>query len=99
MNNRHEKRGVPDSGGRKLFRRLTSIQSNESGASPSSQSPFWPEEYLADDIPEARIWTYGYNADVIEGLFRPSNQNSISNHGRDLAVRFERDVNNAVGDI
>ena len=59
-------------------------------------NPFWPEEYLANDIPEARIWIYGYNADVIEGIFRASNRNNISNHGRDFAVRFDRDVDNDV---
>lgn len=28
---------------------------------------FWHDKYLTQDIPEARIWTYGYNADVIGG--------------------------------
>ncbi|KFY92599.1 hypothetical protein V498_04835 [Pseudogymnoascus sp. VKM F-4517 (FW-2822)] len=50
---------------------------------------FWPEEYLAPDLPQARIWTYGYNADVIGGLFQANNQNSVSQHGRDFAVRSE----------
>ncbi|OAF59174.1 hypothetical protein VC83_04384 [Pseudogymnoascus destructans] len=55
---------------------------------------FWPEEYLVPDLPQARIWTYGYNADVIGGLFQANNQNSISQHGRDFAVRLERDIDN-----
>ncbi|KAL2672302.1 hypothetical protein Neosp_013005 [[Neocosmospora] mangrovei] len=58
------------------------------------QKPFWPDEFLAQDLREARVWTYGYNANVIEGLFQASNQNSVSQHGRDLAVRFEREVDN-----
>jgi hypothetical protein len=64
----------------------------------SSTSPklFWPDEYLTQDIPEARVWTYGYNADVIGGLFQANNQNSVSQHGRDLAVRVERDIENKV---
>ena len=57
---------------------------------------FWPYEYLAKDIPQARVWTYGYNADVVGGLFQASNKNSVSQHGRDLAVRLERDVDNEV---
>ncbi|KAK5994162.1 FAD-dependent monooxygenase prx3 [Cladobotryum mycophilum] len=61
---------------------------------PLLQKPFWPEEFLATDIPEARIWTYGYNADVIEGVFQANNGNSISQHGRDLAVQFDREIDN-----
>lgn len=56
---------------------------------------FWPEEYLVPDIPQARIWTYGYNADVI-GLFQANSKNSVSQHGRDLAVRLEREIDNEV---
>ncbi|KAI1374708.1 hypothetical protein F4677DRAFT_455383 [Hypoxylon crocopeplum] len=53
---------------------------------------FWPQDYLAEDLPEANVWTYGYNADVIGGLFQAENQNSVSQHGRDLAVKMERDL-------
>ncbi|KAI1740902.1 hypothetical protein F4680DRAFT_418071 [Xylaria scruposa] len=54
---------------------------------------FWPYDYLLDDVPEAEVWTYGYNADVI-GLFQANNRNSISQHGRDLAVKLEREIDN-----
>ena len=57
---------------------------------------FWPEEYLVHDLPQARIWTYGYNADVIGGLFQANNKNSVSQHGRDLAVKLEREIENRV---
>ncbi|OTA70590.1 hypothetical protein K449DRAFT_15352 [Hypoxylon sp. EC38] len=53
---------------------------------------FWPRDFLVQDLPDARIWTYGYNADVIGGLFQSNNQNSISQHGRDLATKIERDI-------
>jgi hypothetical protein len=43
------------------------------------------------------VWTYGYNADVIGGLFQANNKNSISQHGRDLSVRLEREIDNEVG--
>ncbi|KAH0566370.1 hypothetical protein GP486_000228 [Trichoglossum hirsutum] len=55
---------------------------------------FWPNEYLTQDIPKARIWTYGYNADVIDSFFRANNNNSVSQHGRDLAIRIEREIKN-----
>ncbi|KAI2626550.1 hypothetical protein GGR54DRAFT_591476 [Hypoxylon sp. NC1633] len=53
---------------------------------------FWPRDYLAEDISEARIWTYGYNADVIGDVFQANNQNSISQHGEDLKVKIEREI-------
>ncbi|KAF2686316.1 hypothetical protein K458DRAFT_430168 [Lentithecium fluviatile CBS 122367] len=64
-------------------------------SSSSSSSVFWPEQYLTSDIPQARVWTFGYNADVIGGLFQANNKNSISQHGRDLPVRLERDIDNS----
>lgn len=64
----------------------------EETASTSPSTIFWPNEFLANDLTEARIWTYGYNADVIGGLFQPGNGNSISHHGRDLSVQIEREV-------
>ncbi|CAH0026249.1 unnamed protein product [Clonostachys rhizophaga] len=71
--------------------KTTSTALSEAGGQPK---PFWPEEFLTRDLPDARIWTYGYNADVIQGMFRAGNQNSISQHGRDLSAQFERDVAN-----
>jgi hypothetical protein len=56
---------------------------------------FWPQDYLVPDLPEARAWTYGYNADVI-GTFAVNNQNSVSQHGRDLAVKLERELEDQV---
>ncbi|RYP18020.1 hypothetical protein DL767_009912 [Monosporascus sp. MG133] len=55
---------------------------------------FWPRDYLTEDIPEARVWTYGYNADVVRGMFQADNQNSVSQHGQDLATHFKRDIEN-----
>ncbi|KAF7529454.1 hypothetical protein G7054_g9838 [Neopestalotiopsis clavispora] len=73
--------------------RPTSHDSNTSTGRRGSSKIFWPRDYLAVDIPDARIWTYGYNADVI-GMFKANNQNSVSQHGQDLAVKFERDIDN-----
>jgi hypothetical protein len=60
---------------------------------------FWPDEYLTKDIPEARVWTYGYNADAIGGVFEANNKNSVSQHGRDLSVLIEREIRNEVGTL
>lgn len=70
--------------------------STRSNATSQSQQVFWPQEYLAKDVSQARVWTYGYNADVIGGLFQANNKNSVSQHGRDLRVRLERDMDNEV---
>jgi hypothetical protein len=48
------------------------------------------------DLPRARIWTYGYNADVVGGLFQANNKNGVSQHGRDLAVKLDREIDNEV---
>lgn len=56
----------------------------------------WPSRFLVTDLPQAHVWTYGYNADVIGGLFQANNKNSISQHGRDLANQLERDIENDV---
>ncbi|KAJ4158226.1 uncharacterized protein LMH87_008759 [Akanthomyces muscarius] len=80
-----------------LFRAKTSKSTADSktGERDSVSSRlFWPDELLAHDIPEARVWTYGYVADVIGGLFEANNKNSVSQHGRDLAVRVEREIDN-----
>lgn len=79
---------------------FSTSKSSASPAEAKSQGPsarlFWPEAYLLDDVPEARVWTYGYNADVISGLFQANNTNSISQHGRDLAVKLDREIDNEV---
>jgi hypothetical protein len=72
----------------------TDIKSGE--GSSASRKLFWPDEYLTHDIPDARVWTYGYNADAIGGLFQAKSKNSVSQHGRDLAVQAEREIENEV---
>ncbi|KAK6950452.1 hypothetical protein Daesc_008780 [Daldinia eschscholtzii] len=60
-------------------------------SSSTQHKVFWPRDYLAEDFPKARVWTYGYNADVI-GAFQANNKNSVSQHGKDFAVRVERNL-------
>ncbi|KAI1455276.1 hypothetical protein F4805DRAFT_468791 [Annulohypoxylon moriforme] len=66
-------------------------ESNNAGPS-GKHKVFWPRDYLIEDLPEANVWTYGYNADVIGGLFQANNQNSVSQHGKDLQVKIEREL-------
>lgn len=67
-----------------------------SETSSTAEKLFWPAEFLAEDIPEAKIWTYGYNADVLAGMFQMNSKNSISQHGADFSARIEREIDNEV---
>ena len=43
----------------------------------------WPKVLLADDIPDARISAFGYDADIVK-LLGPAGQNRIRHHARNL---------------
>jgi hypothetical protein len=43
----------------------------------------WPKSLLSTDIPEARIITYGYDADVARWT-RPAGQNTVREHARNV---------------
>ncbi|CAD6593296.1 MAG: hypothetical protein ASARMPREDX12_007021 [Alectoria sarmentosa] len=43
----------------------------------------WPQELLSKKIPEARLLTYGYNADVVY-FIKPAGQNTVREHARNL---------------
>ncbi|KAF2968399.1 hypothetical protein GQX73_g5137 [Xylaria multiplex] len=60
------------------------------GVVGGSKTVYWPADLLPSAVPRARIWTYGYNADISSGFFRPNNKNSILEHGNDLMVKVER---------
>jgi len=71
-----------------------------STASEVQKSVYWPADILPDKVPDARIWTYGYNADVISGFFGQNNQNSILKHANDFMVKLERTLRDDVsGDL
>lgn len=78
-------------------RRSGGFKNTEGSSSP--EGPFWAKDFLAEDILEAKVWTYGYNADTIEGIFQAGNQNTVFRYGEDLAVRFNRDIDNAVRSV
>ena len=63
-------------------------------ASSGSKSIFWPEELLPRDIPNAKIFTYGYNADVIGGLLKGPDMNNVSQHATNLMVDLTFELKN-----
>ena len=76
--------------------RLSESDCIDNGTNAAQGQLFWPHDYLAKDIPQARVWTYGYNADVFEGFFQASNKDSVSKLGENLRVRLERELDNEV---
>ncbi|KAH7109099.1 hypothetical protein B0J11DRAFT_601969, partial [Dendryphion nanum] len=70
------------------------FMSGEKSSAPISETPsqspgvFWPEHFLAPDIPEAIVWTFGYNVDSLAG----KNMNTVNDHSRDLVNRLEREL-------
>lgn len=45
---------------------------------------FWPQTLLARDLPNARILTFGYDADIV-GALKPAGSNTLRDHGKSLA--------------
>lgn len=45
---------------------------------------FWPSDLLPKDLPDARILSFGYDADVVRALDAASS-NSLRDHGKSLA--------------
>ncbi|KAH8899758.1 TPR-like protein [Thozetella sp. PMI_491] len=79
---------------RAMFKKKLSLSpADSSDADSTHDTVYWPADYLVDDVPKARVWAYGYNADVI-GVFEASSKNSVSQHGLDLAARIEREIDN-----
>jgi hypothetical protein len=79
----------------KSLRRQKESSQNTEAVLPA-QAIHWPAQILPQEIPQARIWTYGYNADVIAGFFRQNNKNSILQHANDLMVKLERTFDDEV---
>ena len=71
--------GIPSMVGTKIKTREVhhdkTIADSHGAESRHDQTIFWIQDFLAQDIPYARILTYGYNADII-GVFQASNKNS-----------------------
>ena len=50
----------------------------------------WPAELLSGDLPDARIMSFGYDADVVNA-WSPASQNRIGNHALDLLGGLTRE--------
>jgi hypothetical protein len=58
---------------------------------------YWPHDLLPLDIPEARILTYGYDADVIgSSQADEGNIHNFTRHSQDLLARLEREIQDDV---
>ncbi|KAJ5903949.1 hypothetical protein N7504_006332 [Penicillium tannophilum] len=44
---------------------------------------FWPKQLLPRDLPTARVWTFGYDADII-GALKTASSNTLRDHGKSL---------------
>ncbi|KAL9632948.1 MAG: hypothetical protein Q9164_004993 [Protoblastenia rupestris] len=58
----------------------------------------WPELLLTNDLPEARVITYGYDADVVH-FWSMASQNTVGDHSQKLLISLAnlRDSTNTVG--
>ncbi|MCJ1270270.1 hypothetical protein MMC22_010166 [Lobaria immixta] len=56
----------------------------------------WPESLLSRNPPNAKILTYGYNADVVGGFLDDHGKNGITNHANGLMVKLSSEINNQV---
>jgi hypothetical protein len=64
-----------------------------------SKKCYWPRDLLPLDIPEARILTYGYDADVIGSSQADEGKiNNFSRHSQDLLAQLEREVQEDVSE-
>ncbi|KAJ5972573.1 uncharacterized protein N7479_002491 [Penicillium vulpinum] len=61
-------------------------QDEENGAPISGI--FWPRDLLKEDLPQARIMTFGYNTNIQQG-YHAVNQGNIFSHARDLLYELE----------
>jgi hypothetical protein len=44
---------------------------------------FWPAEILPKAVPNTKIWTWGYDADI-DGFRSPASQNTVAQHATNL---------------
>jgi hypothetical protein len=53
----------------------------------SDNGVYWPKDLLATDVPKARIFSFGYRADIV-GFWGGPSQNRIDNHADDLVAQL-----------
>lgn len=80
-----------------LFGRSQKTNSGESSEEESSSKPvFWPRNFLVEDIPRAKIWTFGCDVKVVGNVFRDHNTNNVEAHARDFCNQLEMDNSSKV---
>ena len=64
---------------------------------PKPNRLYWPQDLLPMDIPQAKVMTYGYDADVI-GTLRGDHikMNNFTTHSQDLLVKLQREITHEV---
>lgn len=75
-----------------LPKRTTTLGVGQSSGQPDGDqrelSVFWARDYLSQDVPDARILTYGYDANV-STILNKSADRSIFSVAQDLVTRLE----------
>lgn len=94
-------KGASKKGPRDVFSsRSKKSKSKNSGDVPEeasiSKPVFWPRDFLVEDIPRAKFWTFGYDVGVIGNAFRDHNTNNVKAHARDFCNQLEREIKNKV---
>ena len=67
---------------------VTDKCANEEDSSRKKKDVYWPKDLLCEDIPKARIMTFGYNSGVTKG-YKAANQGNIFSHARNLLYGLE----------
>jgi hypothetical protein len=71
----------------------TSPDLHENASKPKPNKVYWPRDLLPLEIPEAKILTYGYDADVIGAMSGGYvKMNNFTTHGQDLLVKLQREI-------
>lgn len=68
--------------------------------SERSTQLYWPADLLPNDVTDARILSFGYDADIVN-FWSPASQNSVSSHAQNLNGRLEqlRAIDESVSDL
>jgi hypothetical protein len=78
--------GILNGHGQDTRRKLNSSQSTNGdgiAVQPATDGIFWPALLLPSVVPNTRIWTLGYDADI-DGFWSSASQNTVSQHAANL---------------
>ncbi|MCJ1263508.1 hypothetical protein MMC22_003378 [Lobaria immixta] len=80
---------------RSVFHRNPSKNNRAADAVEIETSLCWPESLLPSVVPNARIMTYGYDANVAH-IFRPASSNTVFQHAQNLLAEIDRHRDDAI---